>query len=132
MLTFAIVDFASLFYVYLALENGISQASRYGVTGNLMDDPARPGTPLSRTDSIKTAMRQATPTLTIADNAFSFQNMPIGGSTWAAGTGGPGSIEKVTVDYTWDILTPIMRPFFPNGQIHFTVDSAMKNEARFQ
>ena len=39
---------------------------------------------------------------------------------------------KVTVDYTWDILTPIMRPFFTNGQIHFTFDSAMKNEARFQ
>jgi len=131
MLTFAICDFGALFYVYLALENGVSQASRYGVTGNLMDDPARPGTPLSRTDSIKTAMRQATPTLTLADSAFSFQNMPPGSSTWTAGTGGPGTTEKVTVDYTWDILTPMMRPFFTNGQIHFTVDSAMKNEARF-
>ncbi len=132
MLTFAIVDFGALFYVYLALENGVSQASRYGVTGNLMDDPARPGTPLSRTDSIKTAMRQATPTLTLADSAFSFSHMSAGGGSWAGGTGGPGEIEKVTVDYTWDILTPIMRPFFTNGQIHFTVDSAMKNEARFQ
>lgn len=132
LLTFAIVDFASLFYVYLALENGISQASRYGVTGNLMDDPASPGTPLTRVNSIKTAMRQATPTLTLADSAFSFNHMPIGGASWVAGTGGPGEIEKVTVDYTWDILTPIMRPFFTNGQIHFTVDSAMKNEARFQ
>jgi Flp pilus assembly protein TadG len=132
MLTFAIVDFASLFYVYLALENGVGQASRYGVTGNLMDDPARPGTPLSRVDSIKTAMRQATPTLTLADSAFTFNHMPVGGSTWVAGTGGAGDIEKVTVNYTWDIITPIMRPFFPGGQIHFTVDSAMKNEARFQ
>jgi Flp pilus assembly protein TadG len=132
MLTFAIVDFASLFYVYLALENGVSQASRYGVTGNLMDDPNRPGTPLSRTNSIMAAMRQATPTLTLADSAFSFNHMPVGAGSWAGGTGGPGDIEKVTVDYTWNILTPIMRPFFTNGQIHFTVDSAMKNEARFQ
>jgi Flp pilus assembly protein TadG len=132
LLTFAIVDFASLFYVYLALENGVSQASRYGVTGNLMDDPSNPGTPLTRVNSIKTAMRQATPTLTLADSAFTFNHMPIGGSSWVAGTGGPGEIEKVTVDYTWDILTPIMRPFFTNGQIRFTVDSAMKNEARFQ
>jgi Flp pilus assembly protein TadG len=132
LLTFAIADFGALFYVYLALENGISQASRYGVTGNLMDDPANPGTPLSRVDSIKTAMRQATPTLTLNDSAFTFNHMAVGGSSWQAGTGGPGEIEKVTVDYTWDILTPIMRPFFTNGQIHFTVDSAMKNEARFQ
>jgi Flp pilus assembly protein TadG len=132
MLTFAIVDFASLFYVYLALENGVSQASRYGVTGNQMDDPARPGTPLSRVDSIMTAMRQATPTLTLADSAFTFNHMAVGSSSWVRGTGGAGDIEKVTVDYTWDILTPIMRPFFTGGQIHFTVDSAMKNEGRFQ
>jgi hypothetical protein len=132
MLTFAIVDFASLFYVYLALENGISQASRYGVTGNLMDDPNHPGTPLSRTDSIKTAMRQATPTLTLADSAFTFSHMPVGASSWVGGPGGPGDIDRVTIDYNWDILTPIMRPFFPGGQIHFTVDSSMKNEGRFQ
>jgi Flp pilus assembly protein TadG len=132
MLTLAICDFGALFYVYLALENGVSQATRYGVTGNLMDDPSNPGTPLSRVDSIKTAMRQATPTLTLADSAFTFNHMALGSSTWTAGTGGPGDVEKVTVDYTWDILTPIMRPFFTGGQIHFTVDSAMKNEARFQ
>jgi Flp pilus assembly protein TadG len=132
LLTLAIVDFGAQFYVDLALENGMSQASRFGVTGNLMDDPANPGTPLSRVDSIKTAMREATPTLTLADSAFTFNHMPVGGSSWQAGTGGPGEIEKVTVDYTWDILTPIMRPFFTNGQIHFTVDSAIKNEARFE
>ena len=131
-LTFAIADFGSLFYVYLALENGVSQATRYGVTGNLMDDPANPGTPLSRVDSIKTAMRQAAPTLTLPDSAFTFSHMPVGASSWVAGTGGPSEIERVTVNYTWDILTPIMRPFFTNGQIQFTVESAMKNEARFQ
>ena len=63
LLTFGIIDFASMFYVYLALENGVSQATRYGVTGNLKDDPMNPGTPLNRADSIKLAMRQATPTL---------------------------------------------------------------------
>ena len=46
LLTFSIIDFASLFYVYLALENGASQATRYGVTGNTEDDPDTPGTKL--------------------------------------------------------------------------------------
>jgi uncharacterized membrane protein (UPF0127 family) len=132
LLTFAIADFGALFYVYLALENGVAQASRYGVTGNLMDDPAHPGTPLSRTDSIKTAMRQATPTLTLQDSAFSFSFMAPGATGWTAGTGGPGDIEKVTVDYTWTLMTPLLRPFFTGGQIRMTVASAMKNEARFQ
>ena len=67
LLTFGIMEFATMFYVYLALENGVSQATRYGVTGQLKDDPMNPGTPLNRTESMKLAMRQATPTLTIPD-----------------------------------------------------------------
>ena len=131
-LTISIVDFGLMFYCYLALENGISQATRFAVTGNLKDDPANPGTLLSRTDSIKLAMRQATPTLTIPDAAFTFNHMAAGGNVWIAGTGGPQEIEKVTVAYTWTFFNPMMWPFFPNGQINMRVDSAMKNESRFQ
>ena len=36
LITFSIVDFGALFYVYLALENGVSQATRTAVTGNLI------------------------------------------------------------------------------------------------
>jgi Flp pilus assembly protein TadG len=129
LLTFSIVDFASLFYVYLALENGVSQATRYAVTGRQMDDPSNPGTLLNRSGSIMLVMRQATPTLTIPDSAFSFSHMNPGASSWSAGTGGPNQYEKVTVNYTWDLMTPLIRPFFPNGQIQFTVDSVMKNES---
>ena len=131
LLTFATVDCAALFYAYLALENGISQATRFAVTGNQMNDPSNPGNLLSRTASIETAMRQATPTLTIADAAFTFNHMSPGSSSWAAGTGGPSDIEKVSVNYTWNVLTPIMRPFFPGGQVTLHVESAMKNEGRF-
>jgi hypothetical protein len=132
LLTFSIVDFGSLFYVYLALENGVSQATRYGVTGNLMDDPLHPGTPLSRVDSIEAAMRQATPTLTIPGSAFTFSHMPAGGSTWQGGTGGPGDVEKLSVAYTWTFVNPLLWPFFPGGQITLNAQSAMKNESRFQ
>ncbi len=129
LLSFGIVDFASIFYVYLALENGVSQATRLAVTGRTLDDPLNPGTPLNRAESIKLAMRQATPTLTIPDTAFSFNHKAPGASSWTAGVGGPNDIEKVTVNYTWNVMTPLLRPFFTNGQIQFTVDSAMKNES---
>ena len=130
LLTFSIVDFGSLFYVYLALENGVSQATRYAVTGNQMDDPDNPGEQLGRADSIKAAMRDATPTLTIDDAAFSFSHMAPGGA-WVSGTGGPSDIEKVTVTYTWTPFTPVIRPFFENGELTLRVESAMKNEGRF-
>lgn len=131
ILTFGIMEFATMFYVYLALENGVSQATRYGVTGNLKDDPMNPGTPLDRTESMKLAMRQATPTLTIPDAEFSFSHLPVGGGAWLGGTGGPGEIEKLTVTHTWTFMTPLIRPFFTGGQLIIQVDSSMKNEARF-
>jgi hypothetical protein len=125
LMTFAIVDFASMLYVHLALQNGVAQASRYAVTGS-----ARAG--MSREESIKAVMREATPTLTLADAAFSFSNLPPGGAGWVGGLGGPDAIDKVRITYTWNVLTPIMRPFFTNGQLNFVVESAMRNESRFE
>jgi Flp pilus assembly protein TadG len=131
LLTLSIIDFGAMFYVYLSLENGASQATRDGITGQLRETPARPGTMLARGPSIRLAMRQATPTLTIDDSAFAFSNMPVGGSAFVAGTGGPGAVEKLTVTYTWKFFNPMMALFFPGGQILLTVDSTMKNEAVF-
>jgi hypothetical protein len=132
LLTFSIVDFGALFFVYLSLENGVSQATRYGVTGNVMPDPANPGTSLDRTGSMKAAMRQATPALTIADGNFVFAHRSLGGGSWIAGTGGPTDIEKLTVNYTWNLFCPLLWPFFPGGKINLSVDSVMKNEGRFE
>lgn len=125
LLSFGTIEFASVFYAYLTLQNGVSQATRYGVTGNTQGS-------MSRVDSIKSAMRTATPTLVIPDTAFTFQHMAAGASSWAGGTGGPGEVERVTVAYTWTFFTPLMRPFFPSGGMTISVDSIMKNEGRFQ
>jgi hypothetical protein len=132
MLTFGIVDFASMFYVYLALENGASVATRYAITGQQMDDPNHPGSKLSHDASIMLAMRNATPTITINDADFTFTHMAPGGAVWLGGSGGPGDVGKVNVQHTWTPLTPILVPFLTNGKLQVSVDSAMKNEAKFQ
>lgn len=129
LMTFTIVDFAAMFYCYLALEHGVSQATRFAVTGQEMNPG---GTPIGREASIKTAMRGATPTLTIPDSAFSFSFMAMNGTTWAAGLGGPNDVGRVTVNYNWQFMTPLVRPFFTNGQINLRVQSTMKNETLFQ
>ena len=130
LVTFAIVDFAALFYVHLALENGVSLASRYGVTGRTLNDPVT-GSPLNHQESLKLAMRQGTPTLTIPDSSFAFAHRSPGGGVWLNGAAGPGELERVSVTYTWDFLTPLVGAFFPNGQVTLQVDSAMKNEGVF-
>jgi TadE-like protein len=132
LLTFAIVDFGALFYAYLALENGVSLASRYGITGRAMDDPMNPGTPLGHEATLKAAMRQGTPTLTIPDSAFTFAHRAPGGGAWVNGVGGPGELERVSVNYTWQFFTPLVGVFFTNGEVNLRVESAMKNEGVFE
>lgn len=124
LLTFSIVDFASLFYVYLAMENGVAQAARFGVTGNVAGG-------LSREDSIRKAMRDSTPTLTFDDADFSFSHLTPGTVNWQAGTGNPADVSKVKVTHTWALMTPFIREFFDGGQITIAVESAMLNEPRF-
>jgi hypothetical protein len=134
-LTISIADFGTLFYVHLAIENGVSQATRYAVTGNLVDDPLNPGSKLSREDSIKSIMRQSTPTLTIYDSDFTFTHCTPSGATcpWTGGSGGPGDIGKVEIGHSWKLLNPLLRPFFPPyGQITLTASSSMKNESLFK
>ncbi len=125
LLTIAIFEFGAVFYVFLSLQNGASQATRYAITGNL---PAG----ATRVDSIKAAMRTSTPTIAIPDSAFSFSHLPSGGTAFVGGVGGPDEVEKVTINYTWKFFTPLMLPFFPTGSITMSVDSTMKNEPRFQ
>ena len=124
LLTFSIADFGSLLYIYLALENGVSQATRYAVTGAGVAG-------MTREQAIKTAMRQATPTLTLDDSIFSFSFLPPGSTTWQTGTGGENDIGKVTVNYRWTLMTPLIRPFFTGGTINVRVESSMKNEKKF-
>ena len=50
LLTLAIVDFASMFYGYLALEHGVSQATRFAITGQTLSGPRGA---MDRQESIK-------------------------------------------------------------------------------
>jgi hypothetical protein len=125
LLTFSIIDFASMFYVYMALENGVSQAARFGVTGQVQEG-------MSHQESIMAAMRDATPTLTIDDGAFEFSHMRPGSAVWEAGPGDPTDISRVTITYPWSLMTPLINRLFPNGEIVIRVESAMLNEPRFE
>jgi hypothetical protein len=122
-LTFSLIELATVFFVYLALENGVTQATRAGVTGS-----QGPG----RAAALVAAMRAATPALTIPDGAVTFSHLPPGGSSWVGGIGAPNDIEKMTVSYTWRLMTPVLRPLFPTGQVQIRVESSRKTEGSAQ
>lgn len=121
LVTFTIIDFGLLCYANLALENGVSQASRFGITGNFAEGS-------SRQASIMSELRRATPTLTIDDSHVEFSHLS--GNAWTSGLGGAGAISKLTVTYTHDLL--VLGPLFPQGRATLRAESAMKNEDRFE
>jgi Flp pilus assembly protein TadG len=121
-ITFVVMDFAGILYAFLTMQNGVTQATRYAVTGNQATDGS--GATLSRDDSIRQAMRAATPGFQIPDSAFTFYNVSKG----TPDSGSPNDIIQVTVVYTWQLFTPFLRPFFPNGTVTVRVSSTMKNE----
>ena len=88
---------------------------------------------LSRPDSIKAAMRDATPTLTHSRQRV---HLPAHGRRrhrpGSAAPAVPNDIERVTITYTWPLMTPLLSPFFPGGALTMKVESMMKNEGRFQ
>ena len=121
LMSFSIAEFSALLYVHMALQNGVSQATRFGVIGSVL-----PGQ--TREASIRSMVQQETPTLDISDGDISFTHIPPGGSGWIGGSGPPDSIERVSVTYTWPIMTPLLRPFFSGDEVTFNVESTMKNE----
>jgi hypothetical protein len=132
LLTFGIVDFASMFHVYVSMESGISQATRFAVTGATKEDPNQPGIQMGREATIKAVMQEASPSLNVNAMTFTFSHMTPGSASWAGGAGGPGDIGKVSVDYSWVPLTPILGPFLTNGKMKLSVESAMRLEPKWE
>ncbi len=122
----AITDFSILFYVYQSMEHGISEATRYGITGQQMPDPNNPGYYLSREDSMKMVMRRFNPIIVLDSSSFTFEHLS--GTVWTAGSGGPGDITRMTVNYNWKPITPVISGIFSGGQIPLRVSSTVKNE----
>jgi hypothetical protein len=123
---FAVIDFSILFYVYQSMEHGISEATRYGITGQQREDPGNPGSYLSREDSIKLVMREWNPIIVLDNSSFTFEHLS--GTFWTAGSGGPSDISRVTVNYNWKPITPLINLLFAGGQIPLRVSSTVKNE----
>jgi len=119
LLSLSVVEAAMLFFAYLTLQNGVTAATRFGVTGQ---DPNDDDHPTRHEDSIMRVMRDATG-LKLEDGEFTFYDI----TTQSSGTGGPNDIIQVTV--THPMLLPMVWPLVGNGGvITLRVSAMMRNE----
>jgi len=122
LLTFAIFDFARLFFVELEVQTALQEAARYGSTGNHLPDPNNPGNTLSRITSIIDTFNNDASGLNVTSIVVSSQ---IGGSGSA---GGPGDMLTVSVTVKIPLTTPLIAQMFPGGQYSYTASTTVMNE----
>jgi Flp pilus assembly protein TadG len=126
LLTFSVVDAGLLFFAYLTLQNGVTEATRFAVTGHQNPDPNNPGNNLSREDTLMQLMRASTPGLKIDAADVSFYNVT---RKTTGNIGGPDDVIQVTVRHQWQLLSPLLWPFVGNGgTLTLRASATMKNE----
>ena len=117
LLVMGIFDFSRLFYTRITLQHAVREAVRFAVTGNASTDPD--GNPLTRIESIRAKILDHAVNMDVDVDAI-VVNPPDGG--------GPGDVVTVGTSFSYEMATPVLRPFFPGGRYDFAVSSAMKNE----
>jgi len=120
---FAIFDLGRLFYIQFALHSAVREASRFTVTGNVLPDPNNPGQFLSRVDSIVSTLQRAVPGLGVQPG-----NVTVQGPDGAGDAGRPGDVVTISIDYDIEMVTPFIRPLFPDGVHHYSVSLVSQNE----
>ena len=125
LLTFSVVDAALLFFAYLTLQNGVTEATRIGVTGQEVSDPNSPDAESRREAKVRQIVHQSTPGLGIDDSEVSFYDVTDGSRTMGA----PNHVIQITVTHPWRLLSPLVWPLVGNGgRITLRVSATMRNE----
>ncbi|MBM3320768.1 MAG: pilus assembly protein [Candidatus Eisenbacteria bacterium] len=123
LLFFGAFDFGRILYIQLTLQSAVREASRLTVTGNVLPDPEHPETYLGRVESIIHRIQTVAPGLHVTPDQIS-----ITGPGGAGDPGGPGDLVTIRVDYEIEILTPLVRPVFPEGVYPCAVTMISRNE----
>jgi Flp pilus assembly protein TadG len=124
LLVFSFIDFSTVLFGYLALQNGVAFATRFAVTGRVSNDPNAPGTQLSREASIRLALRQATPSFVIQDADVTFYNV----TKNIPGAGGRNDVITVRVTHQMPLISPLVSAFSSSGYFTVQASSTMRNE----
>jgi hypothetical protein len=131
-LLFAIVDLGMMFYVNLTMQHAVREAARYAITG-----PTAPlGETVTRRELVIDKLHDSSVGLCdrgrCPDDKINFyvleSGVPVPIAPGDPVLGAPSAIIEVTVDYSWPLLTPLMKPFFPDGKYNFRVGATMRNE----
>lgn len=133
-LLFAIVDLSLMLFANLAMQHAVRSGARYAVTGREDIYPGnRRSAVIQKIKDSSIGFCNKNP-CTVAfyklNSDGSISTIPADPDNPQSGdVGNPSEIIVVAVeDYSWSLMTPLIRPFFPDGKYTFTVKATMRNE----
>ena len=115
MIFLGIFEFSRHFYTRLTVRHAVAEATRFAVTGNVLNDPVT-GDPLSRAESIQAVVLAKANQLSVDVNNISIVD------------GGPEQIVRVSVTFNYVYSLPYLDHLAP---VAFTISTAMRNEPYF-
>jgi len=127
VLILSIFDFARIHHTRTRLQDAVSQATRFAITGRQLADPSRPGVMLSRKDSVLRVLRDLSGISDLTESDIKITSVGDNGVV-SSGPGGPGDVVIVEVSYSVEVLTPVLSVWFPEKRYRFTCSSRFRNE----
>ena len=131
-LLFAIIDLSLMLYVNLTMQHAVREGARYAVVGQPDTDPKKGDV---RRVAMERKISDSSNGLYIAKNIKEGPTVSVLTSRFnnyttnqVKDTGAPNDIIVVSLTYAWPLMTPLLYPFFTDGNYTFTVRSTMKNE----
>jgi hypothetical protein len=127
MLVSSVIDYARIHHTRSRMQNAVSQATRFAITGNRLADDDNPGFFLTREASIARLVREISRIDDIDGDEIEVVTVEPDGRI-SPGAGGPGDVVLVRVTHEVAVLTPGLSRFFPGGRYRFTCTSRFRNE----
>lgn len=127
-LLIAIVELCAVFWVNLTMQYAVREGARYAVTGRTDLDPNPTNDRRYRAviASIKENSMGLFDKVEPRINNINYGNPSAYNDTMF---GRAGEIFVLRIDCSWQLMTPLLRPFFTDGKYNFSVATTMRNEA---
>ena len=127
ILILAIFDYARIHHTRTRLQDAVSQATRFAITGRQLADPGNPGVMLSRKDSVLRIVRDLSGIHDLDADNVKISSIS-GSGVESSGPGGPGDVVVVEVSYSLEVIAPFVSAAFPDKRYRFTCSSRFRNE----
>ena len=126
---FAVMDFAIMFFVQQTMQNAVRSGAR---TAALNSGSSCAATMIANIQAQSLGFYDKN---AAASKAPVVSTQTLGSVTATSGTaisdgscGTPAQPITVSLNYSWPLLTPFLKPFFANGMYTFTVKATVVNE----